>query len=251
MAAVALQRNGRSFPITIAAGNSANLTAQFAPTTAGSYSGTITIASNASNTAPVVSLSGTATAAPTYLLSASPTSVAFGSVLIGNTANQTVKLSNTGTSSISVSAANFTGSGFSLMGSTLPIAIAAGASQNVTITFAPQTSGSASGTVSFVSNATNSPATVSLSGTGTQPVAHSVDLSWNASTSSVTGYFVYRGTQSGGPYTKLQSSSQPGTTYVDSTVQSGTTYYYVVTAVDSSGNESADSNQATAAVPTP
>ena len=131
---------GSSFPITIAAGNSANLTAQFAPTTAGSYTGTITIASNASNTAPVVSLSGTGTAAPTYLLSASPTSVAFGSVLIGNTANQTVKLSNTGTSSISVSAANFTGSGFSLMGSTLPIAIAAGASQNVTITFAPQTS---------------------------------------------------------------------------------------------------------------
>ena len=67
----------------------------------------------------------------------------------------------------------------------------------------------------------------------------------------MTGYFVYRGTQSGGPYTKLQSSSQPGTTYVDSTVQSGTTYYYVVTAVDSSGNESADSNQATAVVPTP
>ena len=66
----------------------------------------------------------------------------------------------------------------------------------------------------------------------------------------MTGYFVYRGTQSGGPYTKLQSSSQPGTTYVDSTVQSGTTYYYVVTAVDSNGNESADSNQATAVVPT-
>ena len=175
----------------------------------------------------------------------------FGSVLLGNSANQTVKLSNTGTSSVSVSAANFTGSGFSLTGSTLPLAIAAGASQNVTITFTPQTSGSASGTVSFVSNATNSPAVVSLSGSGTQPVQHSVTLSWSASTSTVAGYFVYRGTVSGGPYTKLQSSSQPGLTYVDSTVQSGTTYYYVVTAVDSSGNESANSNQATAVVPTP
>ncbi len=50
---------------------------------------------------------------------------------------------------------------------------------------------------------------------------------------------------------KLNSSPQAGTTYVDSTVQSGTTYYYVVTAVSSSGAESSYSNQATAVVPTP
>jgi len=52
---------------------------------------------------------------------------------------------------------------------------------------------------------------------------------------------------SGSGYTKISSVS--GLTYDDTTVQSETTYYYVVTAVDSSGNESTDSNQATAVIP--
>lgn len=81
---------------------------------------------------------------------------------------------------------------------------------------------------------------------------HSVDLNWNASTSTnVVGYFVYRGTASAGPFTKLNSSSIPGTWFTDSSVQSGRTYYYVTTAKDSTGRESAYSNVATAAVPSP
>lgn len=72
-----------------------------------------------------------------------------------------------------------------------------------------------------------------------------------ASTSTVVGYNVYRGTQSGGPYAVLNSAADAATTYTDSTVQAGQTYYYVVTAVDSSGNESVNSNQAQAVVPTP
>jgi hypothetical protein len=85
----------------------------------------------------------------------------------------------------------------------------------------------------------------------TGPDPHSVSLSWTASTSSVTGYNVYRGTTSGGPYTKLNSSLVVGTNYEDRPVQAGTTYYYVATAVDSSNNESAYSNQAQAVVPSP
>ena len=67
----------------------------------------------------------------------------------------------------------------------------------------------------------------------------------------MVGYNVYRGTQSGGPYAVLNSAADASTTYTDSTVQAGQTYYYVVTAVDSSGNESVNSNQAQAVVPTP
>jgi len=78
-----------------------------------------------------------------------------------------------------------------------------------------------------------------------------VSLSWAASTSTVVGYNVYRGTQSGGPYAVLNSAADASTTYTDSTVQAGQTYYYVVTAVDGSGNESVNSNQAQAVVPTP
>jgi hypothetical protein len=83
-------------------------------------------------------------------------------------------------------------------------------------------------------------------------VAHSVSLNWTASTSSnVTGYNVYRGTQSSGPYTKLTSSLVAGTAFTDLAVQAGQTYYYVATAVDNSSNESAYSGQAQAVVPSP
>jgi fibronectin type 3 domain-containing protein len=122
-------------------------------------------------------------------------------------------------------------------------------SQNITlsITFAPTVTGSVSGSISIVSNATGSPATVTLSGTGV--VQHSVALTWNASTSTVAGYNVYRSTVSGGPYTKINSTLVTTLTYTDSTVQSGTTYYYVTTAVDTNGNESVDSNETSAPIP--
>jgi hypothetical protein len=89
-----------------------------------------------------------------------------------------------------------------------------------------------------------------LGGTCLTGIPHSASLNWMASTSSnVTGYNVYRATQSGGPYTKLTSSPVVGTSYTDVTVQAGQTYYYVTTAVDSGGNESVYSNEATAVVP--
>ena len=80
-------------------------------------------------------------------------------------------------------------------------------------------------------------------------VGHSATLTWQASTSSVAGYNVYRGATSGGPYTAINSSLQAGTSYVDSTVLPGLTYFYVVTAVDSSGNESVNSNEVQAVIP--
>ena len=74
-------------------------------------------------------------------------------------------------------------------------------------------------------------------------------LTWVESTSTVVGYNVYRGVQSGGPYTRINSVLEASTSYVDYTVQSGWTYYYVVTAVDSNGLESAYSNQVVAVIP--
>ena len=85
--------------------------------------------------------------------------------------------------------------------------------------------------------------------TATAQVSHSVSISWTASTSSVTGYNIYRSTVSGSGYIKLNSIPVAGLTYTDTTVQSGTTYFYVATALTSGGTESGDSNQATAIVP--
>jgi hypothetical protein len=78
---------------------------------------------------------------------------------------------------------------------------------------------------------------------------HSVMLSWSPSSSTVSGYNVYRSTVSGSGYTKLNSGLIGGTNYDDTSVQSGTTYYYVTTSVDSGGDESAHSNQAAATIP--
>jgi len=119
------------------------------------------------------------------------------------------------------------------------------------VTFTPAAAASVTGSVTVASNATNSPATISLSGTGVQPVSHSVTLNWTASISPVAGYNVYRSTVSGGPYTKLNSTLVTTTQYTDSTVQAGQTYYYVTTSVDSSNVESTYSNQVSATIPTP
>lgn len=80
---------------------------------------------------------------------------------------------------------------------------------------------------------------------------HSVELSWDASTSAnIVGYNVYRGPTVGGPYTKINAGGLVAPTlYTDMSVTNGTTYYYVATVVDSGGRESVHSNQAQAAIP--
>lgn len=75
-------------------------------------------------------------------------------------------------------------------------------------------------------------------------------LSWTASASAnVTGYKVYRSIVNGGSYSLISASPVAGTSYVDTTIQGGVTYYYVVTAVDANNNESGYSAQTTAVVP--
>jgi hypothetical protein len=82
--------------------------------------------------------------------------------------------------------------------------------------------------------------------------SHRATLNWVASTSSrVVGYNVYRGTTSGGPYTKVNSTPASGTRFTDRYVQAGQTYYYVTTSVDASGNESGYSNESTVTIPSP
>ena len=180
-------------------------------------------------------------------LAVSPASMTFPSVALGSSQNQSGTLLAS-SSSVTVSTASWNGTGFSLSGITFPVTIPAGQSVPFTVTFAPQTAGAASGAVSFISTASNSPTNETLSGTGLQASQHTVSLSWNADTSPVQGYYVYRGGQSGGPYAKI-STLQPLTTYTDASVASGQTYYYVVTALGTNSLESAYSNQAVATIP--
>ena len=79
--------------------------------------------------------------------------------------------------------------------------------------------------------------------------APSVTLSWIGSTSTnVAGYDVYSSTTSGGPYNLVATWVTP-TSYTDTSVTAGQTYYYVVAAVSRAGQESAYSNQVKAVIP--
>ena len=187
--------------------------------------------------------------AATRLLSANPASLSFGSVSIGVSSLLTTILTNTGNSNVTISNLTISGAGLAASGVSTGQILAPGQNAMVSVTFLPALAGSVTGNVVVTSDASNSPTTVSVSGTGLQLSSHSATISWTASSSSVAGYNVYSGTISDGPYTKVTGSPVTGTSYRDATLQSGKTYYYVVTAVTSSTVESVYSIQVTAVVP--
>jgi len=241
--------SGFSLPLNVGAGQQTTITVAFLPTVVGPASGNISIVSNAPGSPTSVGLSGTGIAA-TFTLVINPTSLSFGNVTTGtSSAAQNVTVTNTGNSNVSISQISLTGAGYTMTGGSAPITLTPSQTITLSVQFGPSVAGMVNGNISIVSNASGSPAGVPLTGTGVVPVVHSAALVWTASTSTVAGYNVYRGTVSGGPYTKINSSLVGALTYTDSTVQSGTTYYYVITAVDSSGTESVFSNQVSAAIP--
>ena len=240
---------GFSLPLNVSVGQQTTITVAFLPAVVGSASGNVSIVSNASTSPTSVSLSGTGIAA-TFILSISPTSLSFGNVTTGtSSAAQSVIITNTGNSNVVISQITLSGAGYTMTGGSAPVTLAPLQTVTLSVQFGPAVAGTVSGNIAIVSNATGSPATVPLTGTGVAPVQHSVALTWNASTSTVAGYNVYRGTVSGGPYAKINSSLVAALNYTDSTVQNGTTYFYVTTAVDSGGNESVFSNEVSAIIP--
>ena len=176
-------------------------------------------------------------------------SLGFGNVIVNNSSVLGVNFTNSGSVNITVSSVTISGAGFTAGGISNGQIITPGQAATLNVTFAPAATGSVIGSVTIVSNASNSPVSVSLSGSGA--LAHTATLTWTSSTSTVIGYNVYRGTASGGPYVLVNSSLVAGTSYADSTVVSGQTYYYVATAVASGNVESTYSNQVSAAIPTP
>jgi HYDIN/CFA65/VesB family protein/Ig-like domain-containing protein len=227
--------------------------------TSSSYTTPATTTANSGSqfTVTVSNSSGKATSNPatltvnaaTFTLNAGQTTLNFSSVNIGNNSVLPVSFTNGGNSNVTISGVTVSGAGYTASGIQSGQIVAPGKSATLNVTFAPAGTGSIPGSVTVTSNASNSPASVTLTGTGVQVVSHSVTLNWTASTSTVVGYNVYRSQVSGGPYTKLNSSVVAATTYVDSSVSAGQTYFYVVTSVDSSNVESADSTEVSATVP--
>jgi len=184
-------------------------------------------------------------------LSATPSSLAFGKQVLNTAMTQTVKITNTGSAAVSITQDTISGSGFTV-GVSTPINLNAGQSLNVPVVFDPGAAGTVNGSLALVSNGTTL-LSVPLSGTGLAPLAHSVDVTWAASTSTpLQGYNVYRSTVSGGPYTKLSPTLSPTTLlFTDTTPLSGKQYFYVVTALNTSGAESSASSEVAVTIPVP
>jgi hypothetical protein len=184
-------------------------------------------------------------------LSATPSSLAFGTQALNTAMTQTVKIANTGSVAVAITQDTIAGSGFTV-GVTTPINLSVGQSVNVPVVFSPGAAGTVNGNLALVSNGTTV-LSVPLSGTGLAPLAHSVDVAWDPNVSAtLQGYNVYRSTVSGGPYSKLSPTLSPTTLlFTDTTPVSGKQYFYVVTAVDTSGTESSASSQVAVTIPVP
>jgi hypothetical protein len=172
-------------------------------------------------------------------LTINPASAAFGNVVVNTPTTQQITLTSTGTAPVTINGITLTGAGFTLSGPALPITLTPNQATTVDISFDPTAAGAATGQLTIISNSSINPtAIISLSGTGEQ--SNSALLSWNASTSStVTGYNVYRSMTSANGYAKINASPIGELDYTDTTVVGGQIYYYVVTSVDSMGDESA------------
>ena len=257
---------GNSATFTVAAAGTGPLTYQWSKngTPIGGANGTnyttpaeTTTDNNAKFTVAVSNSAGNATSnaatltvsASTLILNSSASSLNFGSVTLPNVGTQTVTLTNAGNSSVTITNVTVSGAGFNATG-VAGLILTAGQKATLTATFTPSGAGPVTGSISVVSTASNSPDSISLSGTGiAAPASHSVALTWSPSVSMVIGYNAYSSQVSGGPYTKMTSTPVPTTSYTDNSVLSGQTYFFVVTSVDSNNLESAFSTEASALVP--
>ncbi|MBZ5600622.1 MAG: choice-of-anchor D domain-containing protein [Acidobacteriia bacterium] len=240
--------SGLSTPLTLTPGQSFTFSITFAPQSSSDATGDVTLSSQNNRKTRSIPLTGTGTAAGQ--LTVSPASLSFGNVAVGKSASLSGTLTATG-ASVAVSSGTSNSSEFVLSGLSFPFTLQAGQSASFTVGFTPQTSGTSSATLAFESDAASSPSVESLTGTGTNPQQHTVTLHWNPTPSVIAGYDVYRGGTAGGPYAKLNSTLDLSTSYTDTSVENGKTYFYVTTAVDDSGTESGYSNEVQAVIPSP
>jgi Abnormal spindle-like microcephaly-assoc'd, ASPM-SPD-2-Hydin len=238
---------GLDVPLTLAAGESFTFGVTFAPHSSGPEYGSIAFISDSPKQPLTISLAGTGRA--TGKLGITPEMIAFGDVSAGMQSTQIGHLTAS-TASVTISSANINNEKFHLGGLSLPITIPAGHSVLFTVTFISKSIGNTSGTLSFASDAENSPPKQVMTVRVTGPVRHKVQLSWKPSKSKhIAGYNVYRSNRAGGPYKKINHSLDPSTNYTDRHVVAGCKYYYVARAVNRKGLESKYSKQVQAAIP--
>ena len=194
---------------------------------------------------PTVNASASLTVNPqTPVLTVNPTSLSFtGQANATSLTPASVSITNAGAGSLTFTgASDQTWLGLSAASGTAPFTF------QVIPSITGLKAGTYAGHVTLTGGGTTKSITVALTVTA-PPVQRTVALSWKASTSSnVVSYSMYRSVISGGSY-GLVASAIGEAGYTDRTVLPGTKYYYVVTAVDDQGRESAYSDQVALTVP--
>jgi putative cofactor-binding repeat protein len=176
--------------------------------------------------------------------------LSFGPVSVGTASAASVTITNTSGSYVTISNVSVSAPAFDASGVPSGIILAPGQAATLNVVFAPVTTGMAGGNITITSDADGPPTLISLGGMGILP-PHSVDLTWDPSTSSVFGYYAYRAQNQYGPYTRLNSTPITTTQYTDISIQPGQTYFYWVTAVDANTLESPFSDPVLAIIPKP
>src|SRR5579884_1486611 len=152
----------------VAVGGSCSASVTFAPQSSGAKAATILFTDGAAGSPQSVALSGTGTAPPGPAAGLAPETLNFGSLSLGATSSaQSVTVTDTGTSALQISSVGIGGADpadFAVASNDCPQTLAASASCSVSVTFTPTLAGSRGASLQVTDNATDSPQSVSLSG---------------------------------------------------------------------------------------
>jgi hypothetical protein len=149
-----------SLPLVLAAGQGFDVSVTFTPTALGWTGGTITFTSNATNKTLVLELGGDGVDSDG--ITASPSTVSFGQVSLGNASTKPVVLTNDRTWKVTISKILTTGSAFSMSTGTLPVTLDPGQSITLEVSFTPQSTATIGGSLFVEGPALSIP----LTGTG-------------------------------------------------------------------------------------
>ncbi len=248
--------NNVNVPVRVPVGGSYHLTVTFTPTQAGAATGDLIVSTNLTSSArAVVPLSGQATKSTTVTpssaqLTINATSASFGDVALNTTATQSLTLTSTGSTAVSIASTTISGTAFTSSGFITPATLPPGQSVIINVQFRPTVTGAATGALVINSDSSGgNTLSLPLNGNG---VAQLVQLNWNAPTNTgggIAGYRIYRSLNGVAQFQLLNASLTASTAFADSSVTTGQSYDYYVTAVDNTGAESTPSNTATVAIP--
>ena len=245
---------------SLASNATCTVSVEFNPAAAGTLTASLSVADNASGSPQTVSLTGTGTVASTLAVSLSPTTLTFASTTQGSTsAAQVVTVSNTGNSTLTLTSETLTGtnaSSYLISANTCGSSLAASATCAVSIEFTPAAAGTLTASLSVADNASGSPQTVGLTGTGAAAATGTYSLSAAAvnvapgasgmSTITATGAGGYTGTITLSSCTV--ATAPTGATDVPSCTISGATISIASGSTTGTGGVTIGTTAATAAV---